>query len=67
MVGTGVVVPPPGVLTVPEVVKVIVPPERQAEMQRQIDSLQSQEVRVNEVRQNVTKSGKSIWMSWSNG
>ena len=46
--------------------KVIIPPERQAEVQRQVDSLQSQEVRVNEVRQNVTKSGKGIWMSWSN-
>ncbi len=46
--------------------KAIVPPERQAKVQRQVNSLQSQEVRVNEVRQNLTKSGKSIWMAWSN-
>ncbi|MHB8956727.1 MAG: response regulator [Pirellulaceae bacterium] len=46
--------------------KLIVPPERHDEVQRQVDSLKGQEVRVNEVTQNVTKSGKEIWIAWSN-
>ena len=35
-------------------------------MQRQVDSLQGQEVRINEITQNVTKSGERIWIAWSN-
>ena len=46
--------------------KLIFPPERHGEIQERIDSIKGQEVRVNEVRQNVTKSGKSIWVAWSN-
>jgi hypothetical protein len=45
--------------------KLILPPERHGEIKR-IDSIKGQEVRVNEVRQSVTKSGKSIWVAWSN-
>src|SRR6185369_11960187 len=46
--------------------KLLVPSERHGEAQQRIDSIKGQEVRVNEVRQNVTKSGKSIWVAWSN-
>ena len=46
--------------------KLILPPERHGEIQERIDSIKGQEVRVNEVRQSVTKSGKSIWVAWSN-
>jgi PAS domain S-box-containing protein len=44
----------------------IVPPDRQNEVQRQIDSLKGEQVRVNEITQNVTKSGERIWIAWSN-
>jgi two-component system sensor histidine kinase/response regulator len=45
--------------------KLIVPPERHGEGQRRVESIKDQEVRVNEVRQNVTKSGKNVWIAWS--
>ena len=44
----------------------IVPPDWHEEVRRRIDSLQGQEVRVNEINQNVTKSGERIWVAWSN-
>jgi PAS domain S-box-containing protein len=44
----------------------IVPPERQDQIQTQLEGLKDQEVRVAEVRQNLTKSGKRLWMSWAN-
>jgi PAS domain S-box-containing protein len=44
----------------------IVPPEGHAEMRAQVEGIKDQEIRVNEVRQNLTKSGRSIWMAWSN-
>jgi PAS domain S-box-containing protein len=40
----------------------IIPAERHAEVQQRITD---QQVRLNQVRQNVTKSGKKIWMAWS--
>jgi PAS domain S-box-containing protein len=46
--------------------KVIAPPERHDEVQREVDSLRGEEVRVNKVAQNVTKSGERIWVAWSN-
>ncbi|MHC1763646.1 MAG: PAS domain S-box protein [Verrucomicrobiia bacterium] len=42
------------------------PAERHDQVRRYIDSIKSDEVRVNEIRQNVTKAGKSIWVAWSN-
>ncbi len=45
--------------------RTIVPPDRQGEVQRRIDSIKDQDIRVNEVRQNITKSGKSVWIAWS--
>jgi len=44
----------------------IVPPEEQEEVRRRIDSLRGAEMRVNEVNQNVTKSGEKLWVAWSN-
>ena len=44
----------------------IVPPEDQDVVQRRIDSLQGDEMRLNEVNQNVKKSGETIWIAWSN-
>src|SRR5262245_54410312 len=44
----------------------IVPPEWHDEVQRKIESLKDQEVRVNETIQSVTKSGEKIWIAWSN-
>ena len=35
-------------------------------MRRRIDSLRGEEVQVNEINQNVTKSGERIWVAWSN-
>jgi PAS domain S-box-containing protein len=46
--------------------KLIEPPEMHGQVQRQVDSIQSEEARVNEVRQNVTKGGKNVWVAWSN-
>ena len=43
----------------------IVPPERQEEMQARLAAMPGGELRVNEVRQNVTKSGQKLWMAWS--
>ena len=43
----------------------IVPPERQAQAQAQIEATQDQQVRINELRENVAKSGRRIWMAWS--
>ncbi len=45
---------------------VMFPPERRDQVQRHIDSIKSDELRVNEIRQHVTKAGKSIWVAWSN-
>jgi PAS domain S-box-containing protein len=44
----------------------IVPPEAHEEVQRRIDSLKEQEAQVNEINQNVTRSGEKIWIAWSN-
>jgi two-component system, sensor histidine kinase and response regulator len=46
--------------------ELIIPPDWHAEVQRRIDSLQDQEMQVNEINQNVTKSGERIWVAWSN-
>ena len=46
--------------------ELIVPPDWHEEVRRRIDSLQGQEVQVNEINQNVTKSGERIWVAWSN-
>lgn len=43
--------------------KLIVPAERHGEIQQRVNE---QEVRLNELRQNVTKSGRRLWMAWSN-
>jgi PAS domain S-box-containing protein len=44
----------------------IVPPDWHEEVRRRIDSLQGQEMQVNEINENVTKSGERIWVAWSN-
>src|SRR5262249_28407097 len=44
----------------------IVPPDWHEEVRRRIDSLQGQEMLVNEINPNVTKSGEQIWVAWSN-
>jgi two-component system sensor histidine kinase/response regulator len=41
----------------------LVPPERQGRVHAELEETQ---VRVAEVRQNLTKDGKHVWMSWSN-
>ena len=46
--------------------ELIVPPDWHEEVRRRIDSLRGQEVQVNEINQNVTKSGERIWVAWSN-
>jgi PAS domain S-box-containing protein len=46
--------------------ELVVPPDWHEEVRRRIDSLQGQEVQVNEINQNVTKSGERIWVAWSN-
>jgi two-component system sensor histidine kinase/response regulator len=46
--------------------ELVVPPEWHEEVRRRIDSLRGEQVQVNEVNQNVTKSGERIWIAWSN-
>jgi PAS domain S-box-containing protein len=46
--------------------ELIVPPDWHEEVRRRIDSLQGQQMQVNEVNPNVTKSGERIWVAWSN-
>jgi PAS domain S-box-containing protein len=47
-------------------VELIVPPDWHEEVRRRIDSLRGEEVQVNEINENVTKSGERIWVAWSN-
>ncbi|AGA27825.1 PAS domain-containing hybrid sensor histidine kinase/response regulator [Singulisphaera acidiphila] len=44
----------------------IVPPEWHEEVRQRVDALQGQDVLVNEVNENVVKSGERIWVAWSN-
>jgi two-component system sensor histidine kinase/response regulator len=44
----------------------IVPPEWHEEVQRRIDSLTGQGVQVNEINENVSKTGDRYWIAWSN-
>jgi PAS domain S-box-containing protein len=46
--------------------KLIIPPEKHRQLQQHVDLIKEQEVHVNEVTQNLTKSGEKIWMTWSN-
>ena len=45
---------------------VIVPPDWHDEVRRRIESLRGDDVQLNEVNPNVTKSGERIWIAWSN-
>jgi PAS domain S-box-containing protein len=44
----------------------IVPPEWHDEVRRRMDSLKDQDVRVNEINENVSKTGERYWLAWSN-
>jgi two-component system sensor histidine kinase/response regulator len=44
----------------------IVPPEWHEEVRRRIESLRGEDVQVNEINENLTKSGERIWIAWSN-
>lgn len=44
----------------------IVPPDWHEEVRRRIESLRGEQVQVNEVNENLTKSGERIWIAWSN-
>jgi PAS domain S-box-containing protein len=46
--------------------KEIVPSEHYDQLQRHIEALQGEEVRVGEITRNVTKSGEKVWIAWSN-
>jgi PAS domain S-box-containing protein len=46
--------------------ELIVPPEWHEEVRRRVDSLRGEDTQVNEINQNVTKSGDQIWVAWSN-
>src|SRR5262249_46538456 len=46
--------------------ELIVPQEWHEEVGRRIDSLRGQDLQVNEVNENVTRSGERIWVAWSN-
>jgi PAS domain S-box-containing protein len=46
--------------------EMIVPPDWHEKLRRRIDLLRDDEVQVNEVNQNLTKSGERIWITWSN-
>jgi PAS domain S-box-containing protein len=44
----------------------IVAPDWHEEVRRRIDSLQGEEMQVNEINENLTKSGERMWVAWSN-
>jgi two-component system sensor histidine kinase/response regulator len=44
----------------------IVSPDWQEEVRRRIESLRSEGTQVNEVNENLNKSGERLWISWSN-
>jgi two-component system sensor histidine kinase/response regulator len=46
--------------------ELLIPPDWHEQVRRRIESLQGEEVQVNETNQNVTKSGERIWIAWSN-
>jgi two-component system sensor histidine kinase/response regulator len=46
--------------------ELVVPQKWHEEVRQRIDSLRGDEVQVNEINQNVTKSGEHIWIAWSN-
>jgi two-component system sensor histidine kinase/response regulator len=47
-------------------VNLIVAPEWHEEVRRRVESLTGQDVQVNEVNENVTRTGERVWMAWSN-
>jgi two-component system sensor histidine kinase/response regulator len=46
--------------------ELVVPQEWHDKVRQRIDSLRSDQVQVNEINQNVTKSGEHLWIAWSN-
>ncbi len=44
----------------------IIPPEWHDEVRRRMDSLKDQDVQVNEINENVSKTGERYWLAWSN-
>jgi PAS domain S-box-containing protein len=46
--------------------ELIIPPDWHEQVRQGIDSLRGEQVQVNEINQNVTKSGERIWVAWSN-
>jgi PAS domain S-box-containing protein len=46
--------------------KQVLPPEQQEQVMRRFESLGGSEIQVNAVNQNLTKSGRRIWVAWSN-
>lgn len=46
--------------------ELIVPPEWHEEVRQRIEALRDEKVQVNEVNENLTKSGERIWIAWSN-
>jgi PAS domain S-box-containing protein len=44
----------------------ILPPEWYEEVRRRIESLQGQDVQVNEINENLSKTGERFWLAWSN-
>jgi two-component system sensor histidine kinase/response regulator len=44
----------------------IIPAEWHEKVRHRVDSLKGQEVQVNEVNENVSKSGERFWIAWSN-
>jgi PAS domain S-box-containing protein len=45
---------------------VIIPPEWQLPVWQRLDALKPEEIQVNEVNENVSKSGARYWIMWSN-
>src|SRR5262249_2826156 len=44
----------------------IIPTNWREEVRQRIESLQGEQVQVNTVNENVTKSGERVWIAWSN-
>jgi two-component system sensor histidine kinase/response regulator len=47
-------------------VNVIIPPEWQERVRQRLDSLGPEQVQVNEINENVSKTGGRYWIAWSN-
>jgi PAS domain S-box-containing protein len=47
-------------------VNLIIPPEWHEQVRQRLDALHGRDMQVNEINENVSRSGERFWMAWSN-